>query len=559
MSSDQSFLIKFNEFLDQIAAGSNELTYVLVVIVGSYILWSLFTYQEADIHPLLLERQSNPSPTRQPGETAVHRSTEIPYGYPLRSGLNVKDADSPKWSAGRDGDLRDVWKKALEPHKGGRGDYLSLIKVTGIDAFPHRPQNVMKQINVFGQFLKESKAQRVALYLPNSLELVVAIFATQFYGVTPILIPHVQPNDVLFDMLRDSKAQTLLAPAGVVPLEIVKRKCPSVKQIIWVVEKTSRQMDWKSSSSHKVSLWHEIVDQASEDASDSPPTDATTELGDLVFVEPRSGSKSFDVVEYSQKNLVAAIGAQTNPLPLGHRLDDMDRILPLDSLCIPYIFIMTLAGLYAQATIMLSSAASRTASFRIQSLKRRPTIVIGSAATISKLRDIGLDTSPANQTPIGDLWEKYYMSSMHTGGALRNANHLWNKGVPRLFFVSARAPDDEDIPMTVTDLSKIRLATKARTIYALTTPGVAGPIAQTHMYDYRLRGAKSQQSHFGAPLSCLDLMLVEAEGKESDLTYESGKEPVGEIVVGGPAVVGGKKSLGIVGSIKRDGTLALVK
>lgn len=31
---------------------------------------------------------------------------------PLNAGLNIKDAGVPKFSRGRDGDLRDIWRKA---------------------------------------------------------------------------------------------------------------------------------------------------------------------------------------------------------------------------------------------------------------------------------------------------------------------------------------------------------------------------------------------------------------------------------------------------------------
>lgn len=79
----------------------------------------LTTSREPDIHPMLLARQANPSAVRQEGESPVYRSQAAPHGMPLNSGLNVKDSGASKWSRGRDGDLRDVWRKAATGGEAG--------------------------------------------------------------------------------------------------------------------------------------------------------------------------------------------------------------------------------------------------------------------------------------------------------------------------------------------------------------------------------------------------------------------------------------------------------
>jgi hypothetical protein len=62
---------------------------------------------------MLLSRQAQASPVRQPGESAVFRSQAAPHGIPLNSGLGVKDPGDSKWARGRDGDLRDIWRKVV--------------------------------------------------------------------------------------------------------------------------------------------------------------------------------------------------------------------------------------------------------------------------------------------------------------------------------------------------------------------------------------------------------------------------------------------------------------
>lgn len=87
----------------------------------------LSTSREPDVHPMLLARQSNPSTVRQEGESPVYRSQAAPHGMPLNSGLNVKDPGASKWSRGRDGDLRDVWRQAVTGgEKGATGKILTV-------------------------------------------------------------------------------------------------------------------------------------------------------------------------------------------------------------------------------------------------------------------------------------------------------------------------------------------------------------------------------------------------------------------------------------------------
>lgn len=101
----------------------------LLVMLLSY---QLFNRTDPDTHPLLLARQAQPSPVRQKGESSVYRSHSSPHGMPLNSGLNVKDPGASKWSRGREGDLRDVWRQAVsgtsdEGRPAGKGKILEVL------------------------------------------------------------------------------------------------------------------------------------------------------------------------------------------------------------------------------------------------------------------------------------------------------------------------------------------------------------------------------------------------------------------------------------------------
>ena len=90
--------------------------------------------------------------------------------------------------------------------------------------------------------------------------------------------------------------------------------------------------------------------------------------------------------------------------------------------------------------------------------------------------------------------------------------------------------------LTTSQLDSIRLFTGARTIYGLTTAKVAGAVCQTNMLDYHSNGLKPDApTHLGTPLSCVEVKLKAESGQDID-----DNQPLGKLVVSGPAVVGGE-------------------
>ena len=131
-------------------------------------------FQEPDIHPFLLARQAAASPVRESGQSAVYRSLDVPYGYPLRRGLNIKDETTSKWGPGKDGDLRDIWLTAAKAGAGKPGKILTLRG----NSEPHasRFEELSKQINAIGTHLQRQGSKRIAIHLPNSTEFLVSLF-----------------------------------------------------------------------------------------------------------------------------------------------------------------------------------------------------------------------------------------------------------------------------------------------------------------------------------------------------------------------------------------------
>jgi len=159
----------------------NMYTTLLTVAIASYLVYTITTAQDPDTHPMILLRQSAASMVRQPGESAVYRSQDT-HWYPLRTGLNVKPPGAPAWTSGKDGDLRDIWRRVTgelppDPASASGAAQPKILTVMGRqEVIEHQISEITKEIIVIGEHIKKIGGKRVALYLPNSIEFLTAIF-----------------------------------------------------------------------------------------------------------------------------------------------------------------------------------------------------------------------------------------------------------------------------------------------------------------------------------------------------------------------------------------------
>ncbi len=99
----------------------NAYTTTLATVLVGVVSYQIFARREPDIHPALLGRQAQAAPVRKEGESPIYRSYAAPHGMPLNSGLAVRDPGVSKWARGRDGDLRDIWRRAVNGAPEGEG------------------------------------------------------------------------------------------------------------------------------------------------------------------------------------------------------------------------------------------------------------------------------------------------------------------------------------------------------------------------------------------------------------------------------------------------------
>ncbi|KAL4753779.1 hypothetical protein BDW72DRAFT_13247 [Aspergillus terricola var. indicus] len=555
MASETSLLEKLDGLLSDVVADWNLYTTLIAGAIVAFVVFSFVTSKEPEIHPFLLARQSTAFPVRQPGESAAHRSLETPHGFPLRSGLNVKDPGAPKWTSGRNGDLRDVWKTAvrgkLDENGVVSGKQGKIFTVLGKQAVEHSLDQITAEINVIGKRLQSGNAKIVAVCLTDSIELLASIFAGAFYGFKVVIIPHNLPAEQLSALLRQAHADSLIAEAGALDLTLVAKDNKQLSHVIWVAKMGSRHMDWndvpKEVEDHlNVAVWHELVDEKKEltglDIPEWDPSSKTPTLSTLW---------SGEFVEYGPEHLVAGISGLIYSLPRTQRFNSDDLVLSIDSLSRLYPLCQVFAALFTNASVALNSVAGEKVDFALATVGVSPTVIVASSRTISEYHakfmrpHSGLLSSVARWFQVrsldaGNMPSQGFFSRLASVGptAELSLDRL------RLLCISHRIDDVTDARLDHEQLTDLRVLTGARVVYALTGPGVAGAISQTNVFDYRRFDGLS---HFGAPLSTVELLL-------SGLSEDTEQ---GQLTVSGPSVVSGKATFPVQARIRDDNTFDL--
>jgi hypothetical protein len=517
----------FDEGVTGLFGQWNAYTSFMVTVLLGIVSYALFNRQDPDTHPMLLARQATGSPVRQEGESAIYRSHASPHGMPLNSGLGVRDPGASKWSRGRDGDLRDIWRRAVSGAPEGEGPPGTgrLLTVMGTErVIEHDLASVTRQINLIGQHLLDQGANRVAIYLPNSVELLATLFACAFHNLTAVVLPFAQSDDAVISMLRRSAADAVVTLPGHFPFDSIVRHYPALRQLVWVVDQGSRHMDWNevpegTGGSVNVATWQDIIADAPADAGkDLPPFENQPEARDVtIFWEAKAGEME-EMVRFTAANIIAAIAAQIFAIPSNQRMSPSDLFLPADSLANTHTLVMTLAALYSNASVALNSASAGAPTLARAMQGVAPTVVCTTA------RALLASHADAARRIVSFLPARLHAAQTHTltrGGAMPSAASSLaarlgdalsppsadaaKPGKLRLLFVAERAGSGSP-PVSAAVLSDMRVFTRARVIYALTAPKVAGAVAQTGFYDYRVAPGQGC-SHFGAPLTSCEVLL----------------------------------------------------
>jgi hypothetical protein len=280
-------------------------------------------------------------------------------------------------------------------------------------------------------------------------------------------------------------------------------------------------MDWTEVPSGlgknmDVTVWHQVI-QDNQGESVSFPDLQSSQLGQIVTIWQSENGKPGSVVEFTHGNFVAAIAALIAALPARERINDNDLLLSADSWTSSYTLCQTFAALFSGASLAISTVAGADVDLTFASKNIAPTIVISSSDSAMKLHATAAPTVKSGLAKISHSLKSNTLAAGNlpiNGGALSALTSASKAAIGsspdslRLLFITEKSGTSNP-PVSSQELNDLRLFTGARIVYALTAPSVAGAVAQTNMFDYRVDSASSKCSHFGAPVSSVEIKLMD--------------------------------------------------
>ncbi len=206
-----------------------------------------------------------------------------------------------------------------------------------------------------------------------------------------------------------------------------------------------------------------------------------------------------------------------------------------------YPLTITLAALFSNASLALTPVSGPKVLYDAAFQGVTPTIVIAGTQTLSTYCKNRERKELTNHIAIGHWWKSRSLKA----GVMPKSSAT---AKPRLIY-TYDSPTASTVPLSPTDLFNLRLFTGARIVYAFTDSRVAGAVSQTNILDYAKR--IGDHGHFGPPLSCVEMKLKDTENRKSE-----GAKALGQLVVSGPAVVGGEVVSDQVMAMTDENTLA---
>lgn len=208
-----------------------------------------------------------------------------------------------------------------------------------------------------------------------------------------------------------------------------------------------------------------------------------------------------------------------------------------------YPLTVTLAALFSNVSLALTPVSGPSVPYSSAFQGASPSVVISGTQTLSNLCK-NHERVQSQKLGIGHWWKSRSLEA----GVLPKLSGTNN---PRLVYTYEK-PNASTVPLSPSDFFELKLITGARLIYAFTDPRVAGAVSQTNIFDYSKRGhSEDGKSHFGPPLSS-----VEIKTKDTGDSHNQGAISTGQLVISGPAVVGGQVVADQIMCMTDENTLA---
>ncbi|KAI8145695.1 hypothetical protein BJV82DRAFT_601924 [Fennellomyces sp. T-0311] len=318
----------------------DSLSYALLAsIFSAAALLSVRNSRGPDIHPLLLNTQSDVSRVRYPGSSAVYRSRMYPNGAPLLSTVDRTIRT-----------LHDFYQAAFEKYKSnvlaGARDGQS-FNWCRLDAIERKSKQIYSGlVGTAGlQPLSDTESSFVGLYAINSPDTLATEIGCHSGGLVTVPISAESTSSHLLHVVTKSRLSVLLLDEGLVDrtLSVLIGAQTSVRYLIVIGNvTTSSKQDAEKAGIQLISLKDVEAKGSQDPIEQSQPQN--TNIASIYYTENRNDShenvKAGAVLTHKHTNLIASYLAV---MPPQQRITSKDRLmhnLPIDN-----VFGHVLAGI----------------------------------------------------------------------------------------------------------------------------------------------------------------------------------------------------------------------
>ncbi|KAG0369109.1 Long-chain-fatty-acid--CoA ligase 5 [Gamsiella multidivaricata] len=510
------------------------LTIVLTITIAVALAYVKLSKSEPDVHPLLLQQQSTPTPIRNEGESVVHRSKSVSHGSPLVR----QPSDKIKT-------LYDVWQSGSTINPSARSlmfplqNQFAFVDATYVD----------RRISGFGSGLinltglKPKTETPVGIMAPYSQESFIAQQAFYRYSFVAVPIHDLRNADLLIEVVNQTKLKAIIVSQKTLPLLLQSLKeCPTVKTIIVAGIFISGEQE-KIAALHGAKLIK--FARVEYDGSSNPLDHIKPDPEDVAMINYNTKSTSLSKgVMLTHANLIAATAAFRAALPGTKKFTSKDRLLCQFSNG-------DVIAVWLQSAIILSGGSLVFPTGLMKNVLHdaqasAPTIFASTPVILEKVHE-ALQLTYGK----GSLFKRAYAAKLELlkAGCVTSTS-LWDfiglgeirsrlGGKVRLIVTTNPTKNET--------MEYIRAAMGIPVISTYGRTETSGIVTSRNMFDY------SSTPFLGAPVGCNEVKLV--DDVESGHTSNDEPNPRGEIFIRGPNVMKGyfKKPGATAKAVDKDG------
>ncbi|KAI9468920.1 MAG: hypothetical protein EXX96DRAFT_589730 [Benjaminiella poitrasii] len=506
------------------------LSYALITsIVGAAALLSIRNSKSPDIHPLLLNTQSDVSRLRHPEESAVYRSRMYPIGTPLCSTFDRAIRTMADFY--RAGGLeKSTLMEFLSQPGSSYLDYGTISK---------RITPVYQGLRVVADLEPQCQNEKsfVGIYAKNSLYTVLTEIACHCNGLVTIPVSSHASSSHMSHIIQKTFLKVLIVEPELVDRVLSFAKGSSLKHLIVLGDVSAADTE-KAVSAGIELLSFDQVETKGKSATFDAVTVVPSDMASIYFNSAAQKESKKGVV-LTHKNLLSSISSYLLVIPPQQRITSKDRLLlnlPIDNV---FGHVLTAAVSLLGGSIAFSEQESDENSMDIDAyvthiVATKPTIFASGDVFLRQVKE--MIESRYNKSFLfkhGYNVKKEYLEESRLVNdckydmlVFRDIRQKIFGGNVRLIYID----NDDHTDPSLAAFLRIVLSTQVLQTFNLTE--TTSSITASMFYDYN-----ADPEATGAPLPCNELKLVDA--KELSLTAEDEPNPRGEIWVRGNNVFTG--------------------